>query len=119
MVKKMKALLKRFGAPGALQYLTFVFLAGAAFFDSEGKVDGIGAARAAAAAAVAAALKPPALAFVPNSPLGNGGGRGGGPKSRGAKDGRGGGPSIAATGAAGAGAGAEDAGGAGADASGG
>ena len=64
IVKKIKALLKRFGAPGALQYLTFFFLTGATFFvvSEEGKADGIGAARAAAAAAVAAALTPPALA---------------------------------------------------------
>ena len=63
IVKKIKALLKRFGAPGALQYLTFFFLTGATFFVvKEGKADGIGAARAAAAAAVAAALTPPALA---------------------------------------------------------
>ena len=60
----MKALLKRFGAPGALQYLTFFFLTGATFFVREGKADGIGADRAAAAAAVAASFIPPALAVA-------------------------------------------------------
>jgi hypothetical protein len=112
IVKKIKALLKRFGAPGALQYLTFFLAGAAAFFVSDGKADGMGAARAAAAAAVAAALTPPALAvavaLLPkvNPPGGGGtGGRLGGPKV----EGSGGGPAAAATGA-----GAGAAGGAGA-----
>lgn len=53
MVKKMKADLKRLGAPGALQYLTVFRFLGAAFL-VVGMADGVGAARAAAAAAVAA-----------------------------------------------------------------
>ena len=118
----MKALLKRFGAPGALQYLTFFFLTGATFFVNEGKADGIGAARAAAAAAVAAALIPPALGLavaLVAGPKGNppGGGATGG-RWGGLKDG---GP-AAATGSgaarAGAGAGTGAAGGAGAGAGG-
>ena len=112
----MKALLKRFGAPGALQYLTFFFLTGATFFVKEGKADGIGAARAAAAAAVAAALTPPALALL-GGPKVNppGGGATGG---RWPKVGGGGCGGPAATGAgtgSGAGAGADGGDGAGAD----
>lgn len=114
----MKALLKRFGAPGALQYLTFFFLTGATFFVKEGKADGIGAARAAAAAAVAAALTPPVLTLAvallggPNVNPPGGGATGG----RWPKVGGGGCGGPAATGAGtGAGAGAAGGDGAGAE----